>query len=422
MGDDAGGNASEEVCEEGTREEVAEAERVEHGGVCGKIAAPAHTHGGADSNGVAVEDALLGKFRNEAEGSTHGTKGGDGERDEFGSGETEEPFEDDVDVSRQSGKQARTFVGSTAVCDGLHAGSIHADLSAEGEHHHHSGDDKYARDDGESDVHTALSAVEECVEGAYEGGVGRFRFLIAVGIVRGLLIVHISIVAGRFIAVRRIVLAGEVLHEARGDDATGKGSEESDERSGKIALAYHEDDDNESHTEGRAEVGERDELVLLEIAAELAVLRERDDGGVVAEECEHRSQRCHSGEIEERCHDGTEDALYHVHHAKLHENLSQGSGDDADTHEVQDGVEQQIVGGSHDGVQHVGKTHATGEIAEEDNDDKEAGDAPEDVVSGVFHRLLEGLFHGFCGRVSGRIPNRCLRFAEEVERLVDDLD
>ena len=89
-----------------------------------------------------------------------------------------------------------------------------------------------------------------------------------------------------------------MLHEACGNDASCKGSEKSDEGCGKIALAYHEDNDDESHAECRSEVGERDELVLLEITAELAVLRERDDGRVIAEEGKDGSQRGHAREVE----------------------------------------------------------------------------------------------------------------------------
>ena len=188
--------------EEGPREEIAETEGVEHGGMGGEIAAPAHAHGGAYRDGIAVENALLGKLRNETEGSPYGSESGNGEGYEFGGGEPEEPFKYNVDVSCQGGQQTRTLVGGTAVGDGRHTGGIHRCLTTEGEHHHHGRDDEHAGDDGQTDVHTALSTIEEGVEGADKGGVGG-GFVLRFRTYGSLSRCHVlsSFVAGRLLAV-----------------------------------------------------------------------------------------------------------------------------------------------------------------------------------------------------------------------------
>lgn len=91
----------------------------------------------------------------------------------------------------------------------------------------------------------------------------------------------LSIFAYILFLIFRICLDDESLHESCGYDASAYGSEKADERLRVESLAYHEHYHEKSHSECCAEVGQRDELVLLEIAAELFVLGERNDRRIV---------------------------------------------------------------------------------------------------------------------------------------------
>ncbi len=56
--------------------------------------------------------------------------------------------------------------------------------------------------------------------------------------------------------------------------------------------------------------------------------------------------------MEDGAHEWPEQLLDEVYHAKLSEYLAQRSRQNADGHEVETGVEQQVVGRVHDGVEH----------------------------------------------------------------------
>lgn len=172
-----------------------------------------------------------------------------------------------------------------------------------------------------------------------------------------------------------IVLDDEILHDARGDDATAACAEEAHEGLPEEALAHHEHHHQKAHAEGRAEIGEGYELEFLEIRAETLVACQRDDGGVVAEEGHHGAQRGHAREVEEGPHQRAEDALEHLHHAKLHEDAAYCSRENADAHEIEHRVEQQVVGRVHHGVEHIGKSHRLSDEIKEAKHHRQAYDA-----------------------------------------------
>ena len=164
-------------------------------------------------------------------------------------------------------------------------------------------------------------------------------------------------VAHLLFGILRVCLQNLALHEAGGHDAADKGSEEAYQRLDVETLPHHEHHDEQPHTEGRAEVGERDKLIFLEITAEALVLRQRDDGRIVRQEGHYGSERCHSGQIEKRTHERAEQLLEQAHHAELYKQAADGARDDADAHEIKHGVEQKVVGGLHYGVKHIGHAH-----------------------------------------------------------------
>lgn len=275
VGGDGSHESAAEVGEDSLRGEVAIAERVEHGGVSAEEAAPAHADGGEHGDGVAVNPAVRYEVGYQAEGSAHRAECRDGERHEVRVVETEEPLEHEVDLVSQPRQQLHTLIGSTRVRS---VGSC-----AEREYHHERRDDEHAGDDGYAHLHTAASAVKHGVEQAYEHGL-----LLALAFL--LLLFFDVLLRYRVLrSILRIGLQHEALHQSRGADAAEARTEQTDERRGIVALTRHEHDDEQTHTERRTEVGERDELIFLEVACETLVVRKRDDCRVVRKESHNRT-------------------------------------------------------------------------------------------------------------------------------------
>ena len=366
MGDDGGEEAADGVGQDGAGGELAVVHGVEHGGVGAQETAPAHADGGEHGDGVAIDPSLLDELGHQAEGGADGAQGGDGEADEVGVVEAEEPLEDDADLLAEPGEDGNALVGGTGV-DALGTGR-------EGEDHDERGDDDDAGDDGEADIDTGAATVEQGVEDAQEE-----RLVLLVLDLEVLL----GELTGGFVGILGVGLADKVLHEAGGDDAATDGAHEADEGLLEVAVTHHEDDDDEAHAEGGAEVGQGDVLVLLEVGGEALVLGEGDDGGVVAQEGENGTERGHAGEVEQGLHEGPEGLLEEIDDAELDEESADGSSDDTDGHEEEAGVQQQVMGGVHDGIEHVGSAHLDGEAAEEGNDDGETDDTAEAVTSAL---------------------------------------
>ena len=321
-----------------------------------EVARPAHTDGGADSNGVAVDPALGSEVGNQAQCSAHSTKSGDGEGDLVRIVQAEQRFQDEVDLVGQGRQQLDTLVGCARESAVL--------ACTKREDHDQRGDDQHTRDDGHSYLHTRFATVEQRVERAQEG-----RFLLLVDhLLRHFL--ELLGVESVLLAVGRIGFQHEILHAAGGDDAARAGAEETDERLHHVALSHHEDDHDEAHTEGRTEVGQGDVLELLEVATEVGVLCQRDDGGVVAEEGQDGAQRGHTRKVENRLHERAQDLLDEVHYAKLHKHLTQRAREHTDGHEVEASVEQKVVCGVHHGVEHGGSTHSVSDVTEERTNDE----------------------------------------------------
>ena len=71
MGDNARAEAGDGVGSEGLGDGFAPTERVEHGGVGGEIAGPAHADGGADRDGISVKESGSIETGKKPEGSSH---------------------------------------------------------------------------------------------------------------------------------------------------------------------------------------------------------------------------------------------------------------------------------------------------------------------------------------------------------------
>ena len=142
-------------------------------------------------------------------------------------------------------------------------------------------------------------------------------------------------------------------------------------------MPHHKDHNEQSHAECRAEVGERDILVLAKVALELRVFCQRDDGGIVREEGHSSTQRCHAREVKERTHERSEQFLQERYHPEIYEQASDGAGDNADTHKVKDRVEQEVVRRVHNGVEGVSEPHHPCQIGKQADNGEQAKDGGE---------------------------------------------
>ena len=293
----------------------------------------------------------------------------------------EQPFEHPVNLFGQPGQYGNALGGGSVV----YAGGA----GAEGEHDHGRGDDQHARDNLQAQFHTVLAAVQHSVQKTHEdafllGGIVFVRFLFRRQVVQ-----HGAVQFG-------IGLEAVALHEAGADDGAAEGAEQAHQCAGHLAVADHGDDDHEAHAEGSAEVGQGQELVFLEIGSEVAVLGQGDDGGVVTQESHHRAQGGHSGEVVQGFHEGAQEALQQGNHAEFRHQFGQGSGEHGDAHEVEHGVQQQVVGRVHQRPDHVASAHPAAQEGE-GNDEKGQEDDG-------FHRRTARFFqfHFLCGLAGQR--------------------
>ena len=276
VGDHSGGYAAYGMRHDGFGRKLAVAERVEHGGVRAEVSAPAHADGGEHGYGVAVNPSGAHEAGNKPERGAHGAEGCYGECHLVRVVEAEEPLEQEAYLVGEPWQKLDALVRRAVVA---------RRSGTEGEHHDKRRDYKDAGYYGYADVDAGASAVEQGVKRAQEYA---FLFFLL------FLLLNLVPVADRLVGVLRIHFEYLALHEARGNYAAYEGSKESYYRLDVEALPYHEHHDEQSHAEGGAEIGERNELVFLEVAAETLVLRQRDDGGIVRQECHHGSEQSDS--------------------------------------------------------------------------------------------------------------------------------
>ena len=352
-------NASAEtadgVCADGLADELAVAEAVEHGGVGAEKTAPAHTDSREHGDSIVVDDAFSDETRHQTDGSAYSAKSGHGEGNQGAVLEAEEPFEDDVDLVGCPADDGHAFVSHTKVF------AVVA-RRAEGQHHHDGGDAKHAGDDGEADANAVLATVEQRVEETHEHA--------AFGLERDLLLITANSFVNRSIQLG-IGLQGGALHQSCGDDAADDGTCHTDQCAFAKPETCHKSNHDQAHTEGRAEVGQRNELVFLEIAVEVLVVRQSDDGGIVAEERHHGSQGRHARQVVERLHQWAQEVFQQTYHTEFGEQLADGAHEYADGHDVEHGFKQQVICRLHKGVQHLGQGHLVSQETEEGEEDDE---------------------------------------------------
>ena len=285
---------------------------------------------------------MLDEARNQAQRSSYSTESSDRERYEVWVMETEEPLEYEVYLVSKPRKKLYTLISCacvTAVC-----------CRTEGEYHHESRDDEHARDDGKTYLYTASTTVEHSIEHADEHG-------LLLTILLHCVIFYLVWGNGILKFIIRISFQHEALHQSGGNHTATTSTKQADDRSSIETLTCHKHDDKQTHTECGTEVCQRDKLIFLEIAGEALFVSEGDNGRVVGEECHYCTEGSHAREIEDRTHERTKHALQQCYYSKFHEHSAQCTCDNADTHQIEYCVEQQVVCGFHDSVEHVWHAH-----------------------------------------------------------------
>ena len=84
--------------------ELTVAEGVQHRGVGAQEAAPAHSYGGKDSNGVAVDPTLCREIGDQAQSRSNGSEGRDRESYLVRIPESEQPLEQPVHLVGEPGE------------------------------------------------------------------------------------------------------------------------------------------------------------------------------------------------------------------------------------------------------------------------------------------------------------------------------
>ena len=234
---DAGAKAANSMCAYGFANEFAISEAVKHGSVSAEISAPAHAHGGKDSNGVVVDNASGIEGGHQTNGGAYCSQCRDGETNQSAILKAEKPVEYEVDLVGKPCYDRYTFVGLAQILS-IFAGR------AKGEHHDNSAYAQYAGNDSNADTDTALSSVEHSVEETLEDATLAFERDVLLG---AFVLSHRAVHFG-------IAFESEMLHETSGNDAPNYSAQQTYLCSATIALARHEGYDNKTHAEGCAEV------------------------------------------------------------------------------------------------------------------------------------------------------------------------
>ena len=356
----------------GLADELAVAKTVEHGGMGAEETAPAHADGREHSDGVVIDDALGDETWHQTDGGTYGTKSGHGEGNQSAVLEAEEPFKDDVDLVGCPADDRYAFVGDAEIF------AIVA-CRTKGKHHHDGGDAEHTRDDGKADADAVFATVEQRVEKTHEYAAFAFEG-------------DLLLVAAKFCVNGSVQLGvcpqRGALHQSCGDDTTDDGTRYANQSTFTEAKTCHEGHHHQTHSEGSTEIGQRDELVLLEIAVEVLVVCQGDDGWVVAEESHHSAQGSYAREVIKRLHQRTQQVLQQTHYAKLGEKFADGTHEHTDGHDVEHGLEQQVISRLHEGVQHFRQAHLIGQQPKESEEDNEKDDGFNASFGGELHWVL----------------------------------
>ncbi len=171
----------------------------------------------------------------------------------------------------------------------------------------------------------------------------------------------------------------EETHQPYADDASEDGADvaqqdRSSEGHGLRCLRQHEGRHDEPHPEDGAQIDQGRDLPLLEVLEEPLVGAERHDGRVVREIGGHRAYRGCSGQAEERLHEGREKPVGQAHDAELGYQRGEGAGQDDHPHQEQNRVQNEVVSGSHGGLEGEGEPHLPGEHGEDAGDDDQGHD------------------------------------------------
>ncbi|VXA87767.1 hypothetical protein AERO8C_50356 [Aeromonas veronii] len=165
--------------------------------------------------------------------------------------------------------------------------------------------------------------------------------------------------------------ADHPLHQSGRDHRAHQSTEQTDQRraGGRFTTwqlqGSHKGDHDQPHAKGGAEVGERHQLPGGEAFAKAAVLGEADHRRVVGEEGHQGRQGGAARQAKHRLHQRGQQHLQQADHPELAQELAQGTGEHRNPHDKEHGIEQQLVGGIEQGVDHGREAHLAAEVTEQ---------------------------------------------------------
>ena len=136
---------------------------------------------------------------------------------------------------------------------------------------------------------------------------------------------------------------------------------------GHALQTDHIGTDDEAHTKGGAQVGQRRQLIFFKILAEVMVIGQRQDGGIIRQESRDQTERSGTGQVIQGTQQGREQMVENTDNAKLCQQCRKRTGQNTDGHQIEAGVDQQVEGCVHHGVEHIDHAHGDGKKREEGN-------------------------------------------------------
>ena len=170
-------------------------------------------------------------------------------------------------------------------------------------------------------------------------------------------------------------LGGLMEHQTGGNNGTDDCSQIADEHRNAEAFTNgraqtdHKGGDDQAHAEGSADVAQSRQLVFLEETAEIVVLSQSQNGGVVGQVGGENTHSAGTGQAVQRLDQGGHQLVQQEDNTEFGPQGGNRTGQNGNGHDVEDRIDQQIMGSIHHGVEHIGGTHFRAQQDEEAEED-----------------------------------------------------
>ena len=159
-------------------------------------------------------------------------------------------------------------------------------------------------------------------------------------------------------------------HQTSTDDTADESTQVTNQCSGYQIFACggfdadHKGGDNQTHAESSTQVGQSGELIFLEVAAELTIISEGENRGVIGQVGGDDAERSSTGQTEQGLHQRRNELVDQIDDTELTEQGGDSTGQNSDCHDIENRIHQKCIGGVHHGAEHIGGTHLASDQTE----------------------------------------------------------